>query len=85
MEAEVYYFSGTGNSLAVAREIAEEINGQLNSIASLINEEQIIVDADILGIVFPVYHQGLPLIVRRFINKIENIEQQYIFMERRGI
>ena len=79
IKVKVYYFSGTGNSLAVARDIAEEINGRLNSIVSLSNEEQIIVDADILGIVFPVYHQGLPLIIKKFIDEIGNLEQKYIF------
>lgn len=36
MSAEVYYFTGTGNSLAAAREIAANIKGTLISIPSVI-------------------------------------------------
>jgi len=32
MSAEIYYFSGTGNSLFAAKEIARKINGKLVSI-----------------------------------------------------
>lgn len=41
MSIEVYYFSGTGNSLAVARDIAEQTRGKLISISSVINRESI--------------------------------------------
>jgi flavodoxin len=40
-KVEVYYFSGTGNSLAVARDIAEKIKGKLISIPSVMEKEKI--------------------------------------------
>lgn len=55
-KVEVYYFSGTGNSLAVARGIADNTNGKLISIVSIIENERIISNADVIGIIFPVYH-----------------------------
>lgn len=76
---EIYYFSGTGNSLVVARDIAERINGKLISIPSVIDKEYIKTDADVIGIVFPVYNQGVPFIIRRFIDKVHNLEKKYIF------
>ncbi|MDI6725270.1 MAG: EFR1 family ferrodoxin [Methanobacterium sp.] len=82
MSTEIYYFSGTGNSLAVARDIAEKTSGKLISIASLMDKETLKTDADVIGIVFPIYYApygGVPLIVRRFINKLENINSKYIF------
>lgn len=82
MSVEVYYFSGTGNSLAVARDIAGKINARLIPISSVIDKECITTDADVVGIVFPVYYVGLnhiPLIVRRFVEKLENIGNKYIF------
>jgi ferredoxin len=83
VSAEVYYFSGTGNSLAVARDIAEKINGKLISIPSLMEEESIRTDADVIGIVFPVYYatndSGIPLIVGRFVRKLENLGSKYVF------
>ena len=82
MSTEVYYFSGTGNSLVVARDIAGKTNGKLISIPSVMDKESITTDADVVGIVFPVYHaifNGTPLIIGRFIRKMENIDSKYIF------
>lgn len=81
--AEVYYFSGTGNSYVVARDIAEKINGKLISIASVSKNESVRINSDIAGIIFPVYFGSndihIPLIVNRFISKLENINSRYIF------
>lgn len=82
MGTEIYYFSGTGNSLAVAMDIAKKLRGEMIPIASVMDEERITPDADVIGIVFPTYYEpygGVPLIVRRFIRKLENIESKYIF------
>jgi ferredoxin len=80
---EIYYFSGTGNSLAVARDIAKKINGNLISIPSLKKKESIRTDANVIGIVFPVYYAtnncGVPLIVERFVRKLENPASKYVF------
>jgi ferredoxin len=83
MSTEVYCFSGTGNSLFVARQIVERINGELISIPSVIKEEHIRTEADVVGIVFPVYYAtndcGIPLIISRFIRKLESLNSKYIF------
>ncbi len=82
MSVVIYYFSGTGNSLAIARGIAERTGGMLVPMASIASEERIATDADAIGIVFPVYYVGLrhiPLIVERFIVKIDDIESKYVF------
>jgi flavodoxin len=79
---EIYYFSGTGNSLAVARDIAGKINGELISIPSVMDKEKIDSDADVVGMVFPVYfalNGGIPMIVGRFVEKLENIGPKYLF------
>jgi flavodoxin len=41
MSIDIYYFSGTGNSFVVARDIAQKINGKLISIVSVSNKEKI--------------------------------------------
>lgn len=82
MSSEIYYFSGTGNSLVVARDIAEKINGELISIPSLMDKESIKTDAEVIGIIFPVYYLGtvnIPLIVQRFVSKLDEINTKYIF------
>ena len=76
---EIFYFTGTGNSLTAARDIAQKTDGKLISIPSVMEKQSIPIDSDALGIVFPVYHGGLPLIVHRFIRKIENLADKYIF------
>jgi flavodoxin len=79
MSTKIYYFSGTGNSLVTARNIAEKTNGKLISIPSVMDKESIKTDADAIGIVFPVYHGDIPFIIRRFITKMENMDKKYIF------
>jgi len=51
---EIFCFSGTGNSLTVARDVAERTGGSLTSIPSLMDCESVKVDADAAMIVFPV-------------------------------
>jgi ferredoxin len=83
MTTEVYFFSGTGNSLFVARQIAERINGKLIFIPSVIKEERIRTEADMVGIVFPVHYAtndcGVPRIVSRFVRKLESLNSKYVF------
>ena len=83
MSTVIYYFSGTGNSLVVARDIAEKTNGTLISIPSLLKEEAIKTEADVIGLVFPVFYAtndcGIPLIVERFVRKLEDLGSKYIF------
>ncbi|MBD3204954.1 hypothetical protein GF319_01260 [Candidatus Bathyarchaeota archaeon] len=75
----IYYFSGTGNSYAVARDISEKLDGEMIPIAKLEASDDIRVSENILGLVFPDYHSSLPNIVRRFVNKLENIQETYVF------
>jgi ferredoxin/flavodoxin len=84
MTTIIYYFSGTGNSVAIARGITRRTNGTLIPIASVVDNKPIKPDADVIGIVFPVYHasfgeSGIPLIVRRFVGKLEGIASKYLF------
>ena len=78
----VYYFSGTGNSMAVANQIAHNTGAKLTSIASVINRSEISTDEPVIGIVFPCYMSqlfGVPLIVEAFIKKCSDLRSKYIF------
>jgi ferredoxin len=79
MNAVIYYFTGTGTSLAVARLVAERLGGDLIPIASVIDRETIESNANVIGITFPVYYADLPNIVRRFAEKLGNAEEKFIF------
>lgn len=78
-KVEIYYFSGTGNSLAVARDIAGKMNAKLIPVTSMIDEESINTDADVIGIVFPIYDFKPPLMIEKFAGKLKNIGSKYIF------
>ena len=82
MTAEVYYFSGTGNSLVVAREIAKGLGGRMLSIPAAVRKGRVTTRADCIGIVFPAYLaqlHGVPLVVERFVGCLEGIEKKYMF------
>jgi Pyruvate/2-oxoacid:ferredoxin oxidoreductase delta subunit len=79
MQAKVFYFTGTGNSLAVARNIVDELDdAELISIPSVVNGN-INADASIIGLVFPVYIWGMPNMVVDFVSKLNITEGQYVF------
>ena len=79
VKAIVYYFSGTGNSLMLARSIAEGLQGSLIPIASVVDKKRITSDAEVIGMVFPVYYGGLPVIVKEFAEKLDDLEGRYVF------
>jgi ferredoxin len=75
-------FSGTGNSLAVAKAIAGKIGGELISIPGMLERGECRIDAEIIGIVFPSYLAplfGVPLIVERFLARLKCIESKHLF------
>jgi ferredoxin/flavodoxin len=85
MKSEIYYFSGTGNSLFVAKQLAKELDARVVPIASVVGKNIAVIDSDVLGIVFPVYfatfgESGIPFIVQRFIQKPMNLNGKYIFV-----
>ncbi|MCL2600048.1 MAG: EFR1 family ferrodoxin [Treponema sp.] len=65
---KIYYFSGTGNSLWSAGEIARAVGGEctLVNIGPEAWKGETVVEADAVVMVFPSYAYGLPLAVRRF-------------------
>lgn len=75
----IYYFSGTGNSLYLARHMAKLLNGQLIPITSTMAMERVIPDGDVIGIIYPVYYNDLPVIIKEFAGKLSGIRDKYIF------
>lgn len=79
MHPEIYFFSSTGNSYLIARDLAAKTNGKLIPIASLLDQKTISPIADVIGIVFPVYFTRAPVIVDDFAAKLQNTGNKYIF------
>lgn len=77
---EIYYFSGTGNSLYVAKELQERIEGvKLIPIISQLDKEIVKADAETIGLVFPIYFTAIPLPVKNFVKKLDLKSTKYIF------
>lgn len=81
MKTIIYYFTGTGNSLAAAREIAAVLEDcDLVPVTSLRNtKDDIIPQAERVGIICPVYFSGLPLMVAGFAGRLDLSHAQYTF------
>ena len=75
----LYVFSGTGNSLAVARELADHLDAEIRSIPALMRQASVGIEADVVGFVFPVHHKSIPLILRRFVEKARFKDDAYLF------
>ncbi len=79
---DIYYFTGTGNCLAAARQLAENLGGRLISIADVIHQPAIQTETDSIGIVFPAYLSalhGAPLMVERFVRQLVGIDSKHLF------
>jgi len=79
MSTILYWFSGTGNSLAAARELAKRLGGdvRLSPLARAIEGE--LQPADRVGVVFPVYACGPPRIVVEFFRTAPIPADSYLF------
>jgi ferredoxin len=81
MKTIIYYFTGTGNSLAVAKGLCSRIGDcELIPIASLrMDPGPVVPDADRVGIVCPLYFFGLPAIVADFSRRLDLSKIGYAF------
>lgn len=81
MKTIIYYFSGTGNSLAVARSLSTAIGGcDIVPVATAIASPGAIVPgAARVGIVNPVYFTGLPSLVAEFAARLNLSEVRHVF------
>ncbi len=80
MNTEIFYFSGTGNSLFISRELQKRIsNSKLIPIVSLLNKSIIETSADVIGVVFPLQGPTFPNAVKQFLEKIKFRPDSYIF------
>lgn len=80
MESTIYFFTGTGNSLKVAKDLAEHLGHcELIPIAKIWQRENLASTAQKVGFAFPLYYSGMPKIVYDFIEKIDLTNAEYFF------
>ena len=79
-KVDLYYFSGTGNSLHIARELQKRIpENNLIPMVSLLDKPKIETDGKMVGLVFPIYFTTIPRPVKEFIKKLDLKSTPYIF------
>ena len=76
--ATIYWYSATGNSFDVARRVGAALgDAELVAIPSL--DGAITCNSDVVGIVFPTFADGMPLIVYDFAEKLKTAAGAYVF------
>lgn len=73
----ILYFSGTGNSLAVARKIAEAIQDQTIPLNDAVRQD--LTAEQRIGIVFPTYDFNMPPAVRNMVPRLKISPKAYVF------
>ncbi len=80
MSSEIYYFSGTGNSLQVARELQARLpESNLVPIVRPLDDDTIETHADMVGLVFPNFCLTIPIPVHDFLEKANMASARYVF------
>ncbi|MDZ4133907.1 MAG: EFR1 family ferrodoxin [Dethiobacteria bacterium] len=81
MKLKIYYLTGTGNSLVIARNIGSYFNQcELFFIPNLMRSDRdISIAGDLVGFVFPVYFARPPVVVSEFIQRVRFEELPYLF------
>lgn len=78
MRTEIYWFSGSGNSLHLAKRIQEGIEGaRLIPVAEAVGKVEELPRR--LGLVFPVYAWGPPALVGEFMDNLPPGSPDYVF------
>ena len=79
----IFYFSGTGNSLDAARQIADASGESVTDMAQALKSRKLsfrIQHNEKIGFVFPVYYSGVPSVVADFIKNVNIIADDcYVF------
>ena len=81
-QMKTFYFTGTGNSLQVARNVGS--GGELVSIPRFLREqsgatERVTVSADALGLVFPTHWLAVPSLVVELLEQVR-LDTDYLFI-----
>lgn len=75
----IFYFTGSGNSMWIAKKLGENLNQAAKNIAAYREETEVEISDDIIGFVFPTYMNDLPWIAKEFLLKLKVPEDVYCF------
>ena len=71
---KIFYFTGTGNSLAAAK----RLKGELISIPQVMKTGSFVFEDEEIGVIFPLYCLNPPKMVRTFLSKAQ-FHTEYLF------
>lgn len=74
----IYYFSGTGNSYMLAKQLAAALDADVRSMTQYLRQPEEI-EAELVGFVAPVYCLNLPPVVERFLTTVRIKNNPYLF------
>ncbi len=81
MKTQLYYFSATGNSLTTTYLLSDILGDcELIPVKDLQNQTKIIVSAERVGFIFPVYYGNMPWIVRNTLSRMVFQPNTYAFL-----
>ncbi len=81
MNTALYYFSGTGNSLSVARSLQNNIDGtELFPVIGCLKNKQVEITAQRVGFIFPIHFMTVPRIISEFLSSVKFRNPEYIFV-----
>jgi ferredoxin len=75
----IFYFTGTGNSYRIAKQLSDLLNAQLISIASYRHGKRDDLPFDTVGIVYPVYYANVPNVIREFCKNYHFKNTSYVY------
>jgi formate hydrogenlyase subunit 6/NADH:ubiquinone oxidoreductase subunit I/flavodoxin len=76
----LFYYSGTGNSLAVARNIAGHLTDAI--VVPMLKgnaESNIDADTERIGLIYPIYMNAVPRAVVKFTERLRCLPEHYVF------
>jgi len=73
----ILYFSGTGNSLAIARQLAERLNEPLLPLIEAVGQD--LTNEKRIGLVFPTYDFNLPPAMPEMLSRLNISPRSYVF------
>lgn len=80
MNTTIYYFSGTGNSLKVAKDLSAQLDdAKIVKISNKNMTHCIDTQSDVIGFVFPVYFIGIPIMLKNFLENLQINQNAYVF------
>lgn len=80
MSVQIFYFSGAGNSLHIAKELKKRLpDVQLIPMVGAMKGHAPETSADTVGFVFPIHCFSIPVAVRKFLEKIQIKGKPYLF------